>query len=119
MAATTSQGTGHGASNKETTQELSILANGPQIIFAGRVEGITPNTSPASETGVNTITFPYVLAGGSDKYVVLLTTVNGGNVYVSDVDEDGDGNFSGFSFIAEAECTVMYLVTKVGTKPNI
>jgi hypothetical protein len=117
MAATTSQGTGHGSANKETVTELSILANGPVIMFSGIVESVESLASPPADT--NTIVFPYPLAGGMDKYVVLLTTINGGMAYVADRDEDSDGNFTGFTFVAEAECSVMYLVAKVGTKPNV
>jgi len=117
MAATTSQGTGHGSANKETTTELAILANGPVIMVAGVVESTSQNTSPASDG--NTVVFPYPLTGGMDKYSVILTTVNGGLAYISDRDEDGDGKFTGFSFITETDCTVMYIVVKVGIKPQV
>lgn len=117
MGATTSQGVGHGDSNRTTTKELAILANSPAIIFTGIAEAVDNLSSPPSIT--NTVVFPYALSGGAENYVVLLTTINGGSVYVSDTDEDGDGNFTGFSFISEAECSVMYLVSKVGFRPNI
>ena len=123
MGATTATGTeaGPGASNKPTTTELAIQANGPKIVFTGIVDssggGESPPSSPPAAT--NTVSFPYSLIGGMDKYVILLTSVNGGDAYVSDRDEDEDGNFIGFSFVSEVEGLVMYLVAEVGVKPNI
>ena len=117
MSATSVTGVGPGASNKPTTNELSALANGPSIIFTGIVASEDTVSSPPIAT--NTVSFPYALEGGADNYVVMLTTINGGAVYVSDRDEDDDDNFTGFSFVTEAECDVMYLVSKVGIKPNV
>ena len=117
MAASSVTGTGPGASNKLTTTELASLANGPTICLTGYVESEDIATSPA--TIGNTIVFPQVLPGSSDDYVVLLTTLNGGYAYVTDMDENDDGDFIGFSFGTEAECSMMYLVAKAGIKPSV
>lgn len=117
MSATTTQGTGAGDSRKWTTNELSILANGPSIIFSGLAEYADIPTSPPSTS--NSVTFPYALPGGADKYIVMLTSINGGATYVVDRDEDSDGNFTGFTFGVESDSVVMYMVAKVGARPNI
>jgi hypothetical protein len=78
---------------------------------------VSPPSSPA--TIGNTVVFPAPLTGGSENYVVLLTTQNSGYAYVNEFDEDGDGNFSGFSFITETEGTLMYLVASVGIRPVV
>jgi hypothetical protein len=109
-------GQGLGAAGKFTTTELSILANAPSIIFSGITETTGLMSPPVS---TNNVVFPYPLPGGMDKYVVLLTTINGGVVYVSDRDEDDDGNFTGFSFVSESDGDVMYLVAKVGVRPQL
>jgi hypothetical protein len=116
MAASSVTGTGPGASNKVTTKQLAVLANGPTILIAGTVEAAEVVSSPPTNGG--TITFPEVLAGSSDDYVVLLTTQNGGSAYVSAMHEVS-GNFSGFTYVTEEECTAMYMVTKCGYKAKI
>jgi hypothetical protein len=108
---------GAGMSGKATTNELSKLANGPAIMFSGYVESEDIVVSPPAIG--NTIVFPQPLQGSSDNYVVLLTTLNGGYAYVTDMDENDDGDFIGFSFATEAECSMMYLVAKVGIKPTV
>ncbi len=117
MGATSVTGVGSGTSRKLTTNELSVLANGPSIIFTGLVEATEGVSSPP--TPANFVDFPYPLAGGMDQYVVMLTTINAGSAHVADRDEDDDGNFTGFTFVAESEGTVMYLVAKIGQRPNI
>ena len=117
MTASSVTGVGSGSSNKLTTQGLASLANGPAIIFSGYVESQDIVVSPPAIG--NTIVFPQSLQGSSDNYVVLLTTLNGGYAYVTDMDENDDGDFIGFSFATEAECSMMYLVTKVGIKPTV
>lgn len=117
MPATSVTGKGKGAANKPTFDEMSTSTNGPVIIFTGIVESTEGVSSPPTE-GSNTVNFPYPLEGGEDKYVVILTTINAGYVYVSDRDEDDDGKFTGFTFITETEGSVMYLVARVGQKPN-
>lgn len=114
MGASSVTGTGLGTSGKFTTTELAILANGPNILITGVVESEDNNSSPPSSG--NNIVFPEPLEGGAENYVVLLTTQNGGYAYISENDEDDDGNFTGFSFMTESECTLMYLVAKIGVK---
>jgi hypothetical protein len=116
MTASSATGIGLGASEKLTTNQLAILANGPSIIFAGFAEADTGVSSPPSEIG--SVTFPYPLTD-ANKYVVLVTTINGGYAYVAARDIDDDGTFHGFTVIAEAECTYMYLVARVGAKPRV
>lgn len=118
MGAQSVTGTGAGASNKLTTKELSALANGPAVQIAGVVESTDSILSSPPTPGVNSVTFPRALTGGSENYIVLLTTLNGGLSYVTDMDEDANGNFSGFSFSTESECTLMYMVVKIGQRPN-
>jgi hypothetical protein len=116
MSATTSQGTGHGVAVKPTINELATLVNtGPNILFTGIVAsgGVS---SPPVETGV--VVFPYALTGAANQYVILLTTLNGGKAYVSDVSETESG-FLGFTCIAESECDVMYMVATIGARPLI
>jgi len=117
MAATSVTGTGQGEAGKRTAGELASLAVGPSIIFSGIIEGEeTPSSPPSS--AFNTVVFPYELAGGANAYVVMLTTISGGAAYVVDKDED-DGNFIGFTFSVEQNSEVMYLVAKVGVRPNL
>lgn len=118
MSATTSQGTGHGAADKPTINELATLINtGPNVIFTGIVASGATLTSPPADQGV--VVFPYTLTGGADNYVILLTSLNGGMVYISARDTDEEGNFFGFSCIAESECDVMYMVATVGSRPQV
>lgn len=116
MPATSVTGKGKGAANKPTFDEMSVAANGPIIIFTGIVEVTETVMSPPSPSSV--IVFPYPLPGGMDQYVVMLTSINAGAVYISDRDEDDDGNFTGFSIASEADGEAMYLVAKVGIRPN-
>lgn len=115
MAATTSQGTGHGAANKPTTNDLAVIAQtGPYIVFAGYAEGSEAMSSPPGLT--DTVIFPYPL-DSVDNYVVMLTSLNAGSVYVTDLSEDETG-FYGFEFAVETDGTVMYAVVKVGARPQ-
>lgn len=116
MGANSATGTGSGAALTKTAKELSMLANAPTIIFAGYVEDIV-TASPTS--GLGTVTFPYPLPGGANKYVVIATSLNAGSVYVSSLNEDSDENFTGFNIVAETDGDVMYMVSKVGSRPNI
>ena len=119
MAASSVTGTGIGSSNKPTVKDLAIAANGPTIHFSGIITSagmtLSPPSSPPST--LSRLTFPYPLTGGASDYVVMLTTLNGGYAYVSDLDENDDGDFTGFSFVTEAECDLMYLVVSCGIKP--
>lgn len=115
MAGTSITGTGPGSCGKFTTTQLAILANAPSILIAQYAESVEiPLVSPASFG--NTVIFPLPLTGLASNYIVNLTTINGGNAYVVTMNEE-DGNFIGFSFMAETECLVMYQVVNVGIKP--
>lgn len=116
MSATSVTGKGLGKSAKLTTNELATLANGPSIIFTGITNVVSVISSPPSIS--TSVTFPYPLPGGADKYVVLLTTINGGNAYIATRTES-NGNFTGFIAVADTDCTVMYLVAKVGSRPQL
>jgi hypothetical protein len=116
MAATSLTGKGSGSSNKPTTTELGILANGPSIIFTGITEIVELGSPPIEAT---TYTFPYPLPGGKDSYVVMLTSLCGGTAYVTSREEDDDGNFTGFNAVVESTSLVQFLVAKVGVKPQV
>lgn len=120
MAASSVTGKGIGSSNKPTVKDLAIAANGPTIHFSGIIisAGMTlssPSSSPPST--LSRLTFPYPLSGSPSDYVIMLTTLNGGYAYVSDQDENDDGDFTGFSFVTEAECDLMYIIVSCGIKP--
>lgn len=116
MGATSVTGKGQGASDKPTLADLAIAANGPTIMIADihtlTSEGIT---SPPSVN--TTVRFP-PLAGGADKYVVSLTTHGGGSVFINEFIENDNGDFIGFSVVAESEGFLHYLVVKKGYKPS-
>jgi hypothetical protein len=116
MGSTSSTGKGQGASDKLSNSELGILANAPSIIFTGIIEANEGITSPPATSG--TVTFPYPLDGPASNYVIMLTTINGGVAFVSALYENED-SFTGFSATVEADCDLMYLVAKVGTRPNL
>jgi hypothetical protein len=118
MTASSTTGVGRGSSNKATVKELSALANAPSILIAGVVESEGIAASPPADPG-NEVVFPTPIIGGSENFIVLLTTQNGGYAYITSMNENDDGNFSGFNFATESECTLMYLVTKIGQKPTI
>ena len=116
MTASSVTGVGPGSSNKIGTRELAILTNGPAILMAGYVEVEGGIASPPSALTV--VTLPRPLAGGAENYIVLLTTLNGGTAYITDMGEDG-GNFTDFTITAESDCSVMYMVVKTGIRPEI
>lgn len=116
MGASSVTGVGLGQANKPTLRDLSVLANGPQIVITGIAASADLETSPPSNGG--TVVFPAPLSNPSTDYVVMLTTVNGGDAYVTDLDEE-DGLFSGFDFVTESECDVMYCVMNIGIRPVI
>lgn len=117
MTASSVTGRGTGDSNKYTSKNLAILANGPAIYVAGKVESEDLPVSPPSIG--NEVVFPNPLAGGPDHYIVMLTTQNSGYAYVDEMNENDDGDFTGFTFVTEAEGTLMYLVVKVGVRPIV
>ena len=115
MAASSATGTGTGSCEKPTTKELAAFANGPSILIAGYgASSESEITSPPSPAG--SIRFPSPLPGGSENYVVSITTIAGGNAFVYDMIENDNGDFIGFGFATEEECDFMYLVVKAGIK---
>lgn len=120
MAATSKTGRGNGHSNKVSVKELSILENGPQIIFCGFNETSTTHNIPASPpyTNVGTVIFPYLLEN-TDDYSVFLTTINGGNCYLINKITDENNMFKGFNYYAQYSCTTSYMVVKNGIRPKL
>jgi hypothetical protein len=116
MTATSVTGRGQGASDKPTLADLALAAVGPVILIADISEATEVGFSSPPSSG-NTVRFPTPLPGGKDKYVVILTSVASGLVYTVDFLEDGD-DFTGFTYIAETEGFVHYMVVKRGYKPS-
>lgn len=125
MGASSVTGVGLGDSGKATVNDLSRWALGPSILVAGiastgNVE--VPPSPPSGEYGE--VVFPKPLLGLGEEHVVILTTLNGGSAYVIDMDDQDldndevDDHFTGFTFVAESSCDVMYIVVKVGIKPE-
>jgi hypothetical protein len=117
MTATSVTGKGAGASDKPTLADLAIAASGPVILIADVSSATTFGFSSPPSSG-NTVRFPSPLPGGANKYVVSLTSHVAGLVYLYEFIENGAGDFIGFSYIAEAEGEVHYLVVKKGYKPS-
>lgn len=112
-------GTGLGSSKKMTTKELAILANAPSILAAGRINIDAEDHVSSPPSSANTVTLDRPLPGGNENYVVILTGLNTGSVYVGAMLDNEDGDFYRFVILSESEGTCMYLVTKCGTRPNI
>lgn len=112
-------GTGTGASGKPTYKDLATLINGPCILAAGRATTVDDNValSPPGTAVVVTLTPP--LPGSHTNYVVIVTSLNAGEMYVGNMSNNDDGDFNQFIVVSEAEGTCMYFVTKVGTRPTI
>lgn len=109
---------GPGMCGKATTAELSAWANGPQILLSGiAVSEESLITSPPISGGE--VTFPAPLDESSENYCVILTTLNGGYAYVSELEDTDDDQFSGFSFVTETECDCMYIVVNTGIRPTV
>jgi hypothetical protein len=119
MSASSVTGRGNGSANKLTVPELAILSNGPVIYFSGVAEAPEEVLSSPPISSSNSVTFPYPLPGGSERYVVMLTTKNAGKAYVTDLVENDDGEFTGFTALAESEGTIMYIVASIGVRPNL
>lgn len=116
MAASSVTGRGSGVAEAFS---LKDLAHTPYIIFSGiQHTSAEPPASPPADSDFASVTFPYPLPGGVDNYIIMLTTITGGTAYVIDREEDDDGNFTKFYFTADSECDVMYLVARVGSKPQ-
>lgn len=124
MGASSVTGVGQGAADKPTAGQLAALANGPTILITGITESVEEIASSPPAVG-GTVIFPTPLPGLGEEHVVVLTTLNGGWSYVTDMDDhdldgdDADDHFTGFSFLTEFECDVMYIVSKIGIKPTI
>lgn len=116
MGATSVTGVGQGGSCKATTTALAIWANGPQILLSGYVETEDVPTSPPTAEG--TVIFPIAFEGGSENYIVIITSLNAGNAYVIDMAETS-GNFSGFTVTSEEEGSIMYMVVNVGIRADV
>lgn len=114
MAAQSATGTGTGASNKFTTKELSVLANGLNILEAGRIQLITP---PSPPTAIVKLT--NTLPGSYTDYTVLITGLSTGAIYIESLTNDDDGNFSEFRVVSESEGYCMYVVTRCGINPTV
>jgi len=117
MGAQSATGTGLGSSKKVTTKELAILANAPSILVADAVDLSDGVSSPPTPSARIVLTNP--LPGSHVNYVVMITSLNAGTVYVSDMSDNDNDNFSEFSVIGEAEGSCMYFISKVGIRPII
>lgn len=122
MGTTSVSGKGNGNSKKLSLKDLSLmLSNGPYVIFAGTSTptqgGSSPPSSPPMAV-IGEVIFPYVLEGGSSNYSVLLTTKNSGYAYTTSLNEDDDGNFTGFDYRVSSGGDVMYMVVKNGVRPK-
>jgi hypothetical protein len=118
MGATSVTGKGTGSSEKYTTKQLAILANGPTIFIAAYAESLEiPDLSPTSFGATVLFPIPF-LTGPSTNYVVHITTINGGKAYVTNMRET-NGIFVGFDFQTESVCSAMYSVMDVGIKPAV
>jgi hypothetical protein len=113
MGATSVTGvSGPGICGKATMNELTQHSLGPQILVAGRTnEGIA-----ASPDGwVGTVTLPQPLPP-TDAYCVFLTCWGASSAWVTDLNTNDDGELVGFDYAADLEGTIMYMVTKTGTR---
>jgi hypothetical protein len=125
MTASSITGKGSGSSVNLYKNTNRIITE-PKILYAGivRTDDQVPESSPPSETGYATVIFPKPLVGLGEEHVVVATTLNGGNVYISDMNDrdlDGDNeddHFTDFSIVTDSVCDVFYIVTKVGSSFN-
>jgi len=117
MGASSVTGKGGGSAGKLTTKELSALAVGPAIYAAGVIAAQDISSSPPMSS-FNEVVLPNPLPGGSDAYIVMLTSLNGGDSYVVLMNEE-DGYFTGFVVGVETSSDVFYMVVKKGFRPNI
>lgn len=118
MSASSATGKGNGSVKTKTTDQLASLINAPSILFAGSSDILDSGTS-SPPSHVATVILPYILTGSSDNYVVIITPVNVETVYITSLNEDEDGNFSGFSVNGSGEGSIMYIVTKKGQRPSL
>lgn len=116
MVAASVTGRGTGGVVDKSNHSLTAISDGPSIILAGIVTVLDDHSSPPSPT--NIVEFPFSLIGGSENYVVILTGIGTGSSYVAVKSEDGNGNFSGFTIVADNEGDVQYIVATTGIKPK-
>ena len=111
-------GVGQGSCDKLTVKELTILANGPSILVSGRVD-LSEDfpVNPPSPTANVVLSQP--LPGSCVNYVVQVTGLNVGLVYVAEMSDDGNGNFYSFRLIGDNEGTCMYSIIPVGFRPVV
>lgn len=112
MGASSVTGAGQGASDAPTLRELS---KGPRVMLTGVAYSRDNDLVSSPYTNNSVVTFQRPLPGPASSYCVFLTNKNGGVAYLTDMTEDADGNFNGFTVISEAECEVMYMVTTIGS----
>src|SRR4051812_15448193 len=90
--------------SRETIAKIAALSPEPSIIFTGNVMVEEQRSSPPTFT--KTVMFPYALIGNADRFLVILTSVDGGEVTVTKNHHDVKGNFTGISFVAEHKGSV-------------
>jgi len=111
-------GVGLGNSRKVSTKELAPLANGPHILVVGRAEleeDLMVNPPVPTATIVLSTPLPYVY----QNYVVLITGLNTGTIYIASLTNDDDNKFSEFRVIGESEGTCMYMILSNGLIPTV
>jgi hypothetical protein len=121
MGASSVTGRGKGSAKRNTSRESSLLNNGPIVIMAGSIDTDTNTilpSSPPDNALTATVTFPYALKGRATNYVVMLTTQNGGKAQVTNMIENDNNDFSGFSVSVESGCDLMYMVVRSGVRPR-
>ena len=98
-------------------RELRLASMSPSIYLAGMLEASDSNMSPPSSppSSLNTVTFD-ALPGHYSRYIVMLTTQNGGLAYVTEMIYNDSNNLTGFSVYSEVECTVNYMVVRTGVR---
>lgn len=117
MGAYSVTGVGKGAAEKRTTTELAVLANAPAILLTGRDDAVELPVSPSGYG--NTVIFPKPLPGLAADYVVMLTAVSANTASILQFHESG-GNFIGFTYLlGEFEGSVMYMIAKIGVRPDV
>lgn len=115
MGAYSVTGTGPGSVEYYNNQQLTNIAIGPaSIVYVGKVD--TSNDIIISPpANLATVYFQNPLPDGSVNYSIFLTTVNGGSSQVVAFFEDG-GLFTGFVCSSEFECTINYMVVRIGSR---
>lgn len=108
-------GAGHGAANKPRASEIAAAFTGPAVYFVGAVDSQTSIPPSSPPTGNNHVVLPEPLPGPTDNYAIFVTTSDGGGyAYVTDVQDDDNGNLISFDFITQAPGTAWFMVVKKG-----